>query len=63
LADFNENSGEDLERLFPGEGDFSFRVFYRFLEKLGYRKTFSIELSNNECSDKLLEKFSTIFKY
>lgn len=63
LADFNENSGEDLERLFPGEGDFNFRVFYRFLEKLGYRKAFSIELSNNECSEKLLEKFSTIFKY
>ena len=63
LADFNENSGEDLERLFPGEGDFSFRVFYRFLEKLGYRKAFSIELSNNECSEKLLEKFSSIFKY
>ena len=62
LADFSKNSAENLERLFPGEGNFSFKTFYRFLEKLGYRKTFSIELSNNGCSEKLLEKFYYTFK-
>ncbi len=62
LADFNENSAENSKRLFPGEGNFSFSTFYRFLEKLSYRNAYSIELSNNVCSEKLLEKFSTIFK-
>jgi len=63
LADFSEDDVENLERLFPGEGNFNFNKFYRFLEKLGYHKTFSLALSNNECSKKISEKFSTIFKY
>ena len=62
LADFNEDSSENLKRLFPGQGNFDFKKFYRFLEKLGYSKTYSIELSQYQCSEKLLEKFTTIFK-
>ena len=63
LADFDQNSLEDANRLFPGEGNFNFTAFHRFLEKLGYHNPFSIELSDNECSEKLLEKISTRFKY
>jgi sugar phosphate isomerase/epimerase len=63
MADFNKTLTQEAERLFPGEGDFNFNNFYRFLEKLGYHKAFSIELSNNGCSEKLLEKFSATFKY
>ena len=62
LADFNEDSLESLKRLFPGQGIFDFNKFYRFLEKMGYNRTYSIELSQYQCSEKLLEKFTTIFK-
>ncbi|TFG29584.1 MAG: sugar phosphate isomerase/epimerase, partial [Promethearchaeota archaeon] len=62
LADFNDNSPENQKRLFPGQGSFDFNKFYRFLEKLSYNKTFSIELSQYKCSETLLEKFSAIFK-
>jgi len=63
LADFNEDLVENENRLFPGEGNFNFDKFYRYLEKIGYHRIFSIELSKNGCSEKLLEKFSIIFKY
>ncbi len=63
LADFDEDSAEKVKRLFPGEGNFNFNAFHRFLEKLGYHNPFSIELSDNGCSEKLLEKISTRFKY
>ncbi|MFX1337169.1 MAG: sugar phosphate isomerase/epimerase family protein [Promethearchaeota archaeon] len=63
LADFNKDLAEKEKRLFPSEGNFNFDKFHRFLEKLGYHRAYSIELSHNGCSEKLLEKFSTIFKY
>lgn len=62
LADFNDKSIESFKRLFPYDGNFDFKSFYRFLKKLGYKKAYSIELSQNKCSERLLEKFSTIFK-
>ena len=62
LADCNDDAPENQKRLFPGQGIFDFNKFYRFLEKLAYNKTFSIELSQYQCSETLLEKFSAIFK-
>ena len=63
LADFDEKLSENIKKLFPGEGNFNFNTFHRYLEKLGYHKPFSIALSDHECSEKLLEKISTKFKY
>jgi sugar phosphate isomerase/epimerase len=64
LADIKydkENLNDDLKsitRVFPGEGDFEFKEFLKFCQKIRYNKIYSIELLKNECStQKLFQKF------
>jgi len=53
---------KNSDRLFPGEGNFDFKSFFKYTEKIGYHSPFSIEVSNNGCSEKLYKKFIRIFK-
>ena len=47
---------EDLDRVFPGEGDFEYKKFINFAWNIGYRKNYSIELLKNNCSENFSKK-------
>ena len=53
----NELSSDSFTRIFPGEGDFEFRNFLKFTQKIRYRGAYSIELAKKECLDNLYQKF------
>lgn len=68
LADLKYDSLEklsllkDSNRVFPGEGNFDMKKFLFYLNKIGYNKLYSIELSKNECNDYFFYKFSKYLK-
>jgi len=53
---------KDAKRVFPGEGNFELKSFLKFTQKIGYSKVYSIELSEDKCSDNLYKKFKMKFK-
>jgi len=53
LSDIND----DLERIFPGNGNYDVQELINYAKKIGYRDFFSIELSKNSCSKRLYKKF------
>ncbi len=55
-------SNNSQVRLFPGEGDFDFVKFLRFIKKIRVNKPYSIELSKGKCSENFYKKFFRIFK-
>jgi sugar phosphate isomerase/epimerase len=63
LSDLKYESSSDLtslnesDRLFPGEGNFNLKNFIKFTKRIGYRKSYSIELKQRECSNNLYKKF------
>ncbi len=52
----------ESDRLFPGEGNFNFKKLFNFAQKIGYKKSYSIELLKNECSENLFKKFFKTFQ-
>ncbi len=55
-------SNNNQVRLFPGEGDFDFVKFLRFIKKIRVNKPYSIELSKGKCSENFYKKFFRNFK-
>lgn len=62
LADSRTNDLKQDKRFFPGEGEYNFIQFFDFIQKLNYRKSYSINALENNCSARLYKKFYTIFK-
>ena len=50
-----------IERVYPGEGNFELKDFIKFTQKIGYGKTYSLELSKEECSENLYKKLHIYF--
>ena len=50
-----------VERVYPGEGNFELKDFIKFTQKIGYGKTYSLELSKEECSENLYKKLHIYF--
>ena len=57
LSDIKHETSDSIIRVFPGEGDFEFREFLKFTQKIRYSGVYSIELAKEECLENLYQKF------
>jgi sugar phosphate isomerase/epimerase len=62
LADFNPKISEPELRLLPYEGAFNFNKFFQYARKIDYHNYYSFYLSKDNCSQRLIKKFTKILK-
>ena len=62
LCDLNFTSNQN-HRLPLGMGEYPIRKFVNFLKKIGFRKTYSLELKNYDCSNTLTKLFKNLRNY
>ncbi|MHA1292590.1 MAG: sugar phosphate isomerase/epimerase family protein [Promethearchaeota archaeon] len=52
---------KESDRIFPGEGNFNFNIFLKHMERIGYRKYYSLKLSKKKCSEDIYNRILAIF--